>query len=651
MADSTHTLELEIRTKDFASDSLKRVGDAGKEAGSSVSEGLKGANDQVKSFGDRWLKLDDGFKTVAKAGVGALNAVNLGIQTANASSENMGQTMLSTASGIAMGFAAGGPVGGALAATAAAVGLIVNAFDDAEEAAKNAAREIKFGAKEIDPLLKSGDDSIKKILQMREAQKRNMDITTRMLNKGESREMAAYEVDLAKAAAQATAAYGDRIDAEKKAWDLYYKLKGEVGPYTAEAEAARLMAERAGEATGEAQKTMKALDELRAARSGELQILELLAARESDIAKTRKDKEANEARARAIAEENKQLQDQAKEMLRIAKLSEDQLAVDKFATMEARLRQSGAKELADEMRALIDQRLKDLQVARDLTAEEKKRKEELLAYKAMVEEAGKDLGFFADKAKEAKEHIKSAASTNLAAPIKEAGQEMKKLLDQQVKGRGGARFDEEGNFLGLGLAEARQERRDALRSMKRRRAERGRMGTSLAGSVNIRSGRRAGGLGGFSAWQGGGGDMGVSENAPSALDSGITVSLDEAPVSDVNLTRRATKKKLPILDVPMPADFGLSKALTGLASGTEAMSGAAKEGAQAAETAKTNTDTAATETGRMASALEGMSSGIQELSGAMASAATAVGNMATVVNKVVADVQRLKEAANLRGGN
>lgn len=86
--------------------------------------------------------------------------------------------------------------------------------------------------------------------------------------------------------------------------------------------------------------------------------------------------------------------------------------------------------------------------------------------------------------------------------------ELNRLKDEQVEkekkaaeaakrdpGVGGARFDSEGNFQGLGLAAARQARRDSLRSRKRRRAERGRMGRSIhdgsfSGLGGIRSGRR-----------------------------------------------------------------------------------------------------------------------------------------------------------------
>lgn len=81
--------------------------------------------------------------------------------------------------------------------------------------------------------------------------------------------------------------------------------------------------------------------------------------------------------------------------------------------------------------------------------------------------------------------------------VDEQAAKEKKAADAKKRdaGVGGARFDSEGNFQGLGLAAARQARRDALRSRKRRRAERGRMGRSIhdgrfSGLGGIRSGRR-----------------------------------------------------------------------------------------------------------------------------------------------------------------
>ena len=103
-----------------------------------------------------------------------------------------------------------------------------------------------------------------------------------------------------------------------------------------------------------------------------------------------------------------------------------------------------------------------------------------------------------------------------AQKAEQAAKRQARLSDPGMGNRLRGGLDEDGNFQGLGLAAARQARRDANRSRKRRRAQNARDRNVFSRSIHdgqfsglggIRSGRRIDQQGPASQWEGGGGDM------------------------------------------------------------------------------------------------------------------------------------------------
>ena len=651
MADSTHTLEIELRTKDFATESMKRVGEAGKQAGEQVTKSMGGADTTTRTFAERWLKLDGDFTRVARVGVGAISSINAGIATANATSDNFGKTILSAGASIASGFASGGPVGGALAATSAAIGLIVNQFDSAGEAARKLAQDMNTEmAPAIQRLTGSNADAISKIMALQKQYRREAEINGRVLA-GESRNRVVEEMEYEAIVRDLNQALRDRETAAYRAEEAVKRSRTAGLPGKEEYEQFRL----AGEAVDQAREALRVAEQMRTERGGQLALAEQLARVEAEARNMLQEQERLKTHQQAIDWQRKQasaamtdeLVRQANEMLRLNSLTEDQLKVDKLVTVEEQLRLRGRKDLADALRRMIDDQLRELQQARDLTAEEKERKKELEDYRDIMAGNAKEMGFFAEGAKQAKEHLKGAASLDLAKPIRDAAGELKKLQGGRAPGRGGARFDEEGNFLGLGLAEARQERRDALRSRKRRRAEAGRMGFGLGETSGMRTGRRAGGLGAFSVVEGEAGDMGI-------------VQAGEEGTPSFFAEQRKRKKfapPTPMAQLPIIGGGQIAGAQLDLEL-LNKQTGAAKSLADQMKVLNDNTRQQADSLGNAAASGEDI---IGEAVRAAEAASRIADNMSELVVKisdfaerietVEQRTERLLEAARLRGGN
>lgn len=653
MAESTQTLEIEVRTKDFATANLQRVADAGEAAGRQIRKGTEEANTGLKSFTDRWLKLDGDFKRVASVGISAMSSINAGIATANATGENMGRTLLSAGASIAAGFAAGGPVGGALAVTSSAIGLIVSKFGEAEREAKKLGDEIYNNlAPAINKAMGSGAAAIGRVIDQSAAMARQIEIDERVAQ-GADRARVTRELEYRDTVKAVTAALAERQTAEYRANELLMAAQRQGRDTTREEEQVRL----AQAARMEAERAVKAIEAMDSARGRANKAAEEAAAHEEFNRKTIEEQNALKshqqaldwARKQASAQMTDELVRQANEMVRLSRLSEDELKVDKLVTMEEQLRLRGRTELADALKKMVSDQLHELQQARDLTAEEKRRKAELQAYEALMEENAKNMGFFANEAKKAKDHLKDAAGTNLAAPIRAAADELKKIQTTRGPGRGGATFDEAGRFQGLGLAEARQERRDALRSMKRRRAEAGRMGFGLGETAGVRVGRRAGGLGAFSGLEGELTDMGVAEQ-PAPFPS-IAKRLAAKPKPFV---RPGAGISLPIVGggavLPGMEPIGpeLIDKTTGnlksMADQQKVLAEALKRQADASEGTKAGADEAAAAAGEAADAMRGTTE-------AMGGVVVKLKDLAEEVWSHKREIERLKEAANLRGGN
>lgn len=656
MADSTHTLEIELRTKDFATASLKRVGEAGKEAGDEVAKGVQSADASTKSFGQRWLKLDGDFKSVAKVGVMSMNAISAGITTANADSENMGRSLLSAATNIASGFATGGPVGGALAATAAAVGLIANQFGQADREAKTLAMSIdKEMAPAIQRLMGAGAGPVERAIAESRRAAREMQANRRAIE-GEDKAKVLRELELKDAILEVNQALEERRAALTGAQEAVTRAQLTGG----DVEAAQAQLTLAEAAVKRAEDARRAAEDLRKIEGDRVSLAEQYARIEQQAKDMQQEQLALAAQQKALDASRKQaanavLEDlvrQANEIVRTSKLTEDQLKVDKLVQMSEQLRLRGYSDLAKEIEKIIRGEWMQIMQKKNLNEAEAQRKKYLEDATDAIEKSNKELGFFADQAKKADQHLKSAASTNLAAPIKAATDELKNANAEMLRaakarapGRGGAQFDEEGNFVGLGLAEARQERRAALRTRKRRRAEAGRMGVPIGASVNLRSGRRAGGLGAFSAWQGGGGDMGVSEQPPP--QEMVQVSLES--LEDPFLQQLRAKKKATAGLVQAPgADLsvlqGQTEAARKMAEQAKVMGEESKKTAQATDEAKVATTDAAQAAQATADAMRGVGENL-------GSVTVALKDLQESANETKRQVERLLEAARLRGGN
>lgn len=127
MAESKHTLEIVTRTKDLASKDLARIGAEGQKAGNRVSKSLLDAGQSGKKAA-----------SIAGAGFSALAA---GIGAANASSDNLGTSLISVGASVASAFATGGPAGAGLALFGVGVGVLVGELTKAEKEAEALAKK------------------------------------------------------------------------------------------------------------------------------------------------------------------------------------------------------------------------------------------------------------------------------------------------------------------------------------------------------------------------------------------------------------------------------------------------------------------------------------------------------------------------------
>lgn len=555
--------------------------------------------------------------------------------------------MLSAGTSILSGFASGGPVGGAIAATSAAVGLLVNAFGEAGKAAEDAAnRATENWTRSAENIRRAqgGVVSQQEDVASRQEQARRAIAIDRQVAAGMSRDVAQAAYDEAAARQKVADALKD---AEYSLAALRRSARREETFTPQEREAGLLKAQQ--DALVAAQQRVEAARILRD-QTESLLDLEKQRAIWSGVAKADEEarkRQAAEAaavekaakdtlfqRSKAQGEMNQALREQVKTMLDSVGLTKEELDLQKMIRDEEMLRLSGSTDLANRLREYISIRYLEIQALKQ--AAEEKKKGEAAEGKATekTKEHKDELTKAKDAAKGLKDALQQASQVDLASPIRAAAQAMKTL---RAPGRGGAQFDEEGNFLGLGLAAAREERRSALRTRKRRRAEFGRMGSPIEESVNLRSGRRAGGLGAFSAFEGGTADgIGVRER-----EKQTKVSASFFSDQDVAQMLKATAENQAAAGKSATAG---ATAAQGLNESTKALAGELQKQTSAIEAAKTSSSDAAASGQRAAEGLRLVSENIR-------AAADSLRGMADTVTQLKSDVNRLKEAARLRGGN
>lgn len=637
MADTTHTLELEVRTKDFASANLKRVGEEGKKAGDQIKEGMSSASGGLRGFTDNWLKLDPDFKKVASAGIGAMSSINAAIATASASSEDLGKAVLGASTSIVAGFASGGPVGGALAAAAAGVGILVNLFGDVDDAASKAASGVAKSARAM-------ADSTNKAIE-------------------------ASRASLAGAEAEESALYGPTFSArttelkkiEEERKRRTSELLGEIGKEEAKQREIVKLLESKAKLSAEARRENE---------------LELVASRErARQARLALDDTQKAARIR---------RENVDERERQAVAAADRARADaesKRAAAADKVRRSQAEALRDEARRLglsreqlqileLQQKYMDAARLGEKEAAEAFRKQiqALKEAQGIQAETGKTVETHLDRSIQKTEKLADAAG-KAAKALGAAGKAPKEAREPQARPEKGAPeargeaagADGEPDLFPEGsLASARQRRRDLLRLRKRQRAA-GARNAFVGGRIpGMRSGRRPGGLGAFSGLftprPGGGaeaGDLMGPDEAGSLGVGGLQgVGMDGLPVpapapAAVGPGGGPPKSPgaiTPSANAAAAALEAQTSALKQVAEQIDAMKKSADEGKAAAEGAKTGSDAAA-------SSLQDVAAGLSAVADNMAAAASSAQGLSTTVNQLKADVQRLKDAVNLRGGN
>lgn len=618
MADSTHTLELELRTKDFASANLKRVGEEGKKAGEQIKGGMSSASGGVESFSKTFLSLDPSFKKVATAGLGAMSSINAAITTASASSENLGRAALGSATSIVAGFASGGPVGGALAAAAAGIGLLVNLFNDVDEASQKAAASAVAAAEGT----ARGAEAALGSMQERLA--RLKEETQTMLGVGPSEQ----QKELARIERERVRTLGEIDDkiaqAQRRYEDINKNLRENKDLTVEQRNAERVAQEQYRE-------TIRVLREQRV-------LVEEIA--KAGVAK------ANAAAAKAAEDAAAATRKQGEAQDKVLKASREAL--------EAEARRLG---LSREQLEILDLQAKYLEAVRlgsKEAAEAFKAQILALKEKQQVQQA-------TDKASESSLDRQLDKTRKIRDEAKQAGDDRGRAKAGRAPAPAAAAAAAEGLAIEpeLGLADARQARRDALRAMKRRRAAGAR--TAFVGGriPGMRSGRRRGGLGAFSGLFTPE-PMGIGEPLPSPDDpippmplggplpagagAGAGLPGGAAGGAAGGVAPRAPGAITPSAQAATAALQAQTAALKEVASEIDAMKKAADEGKGAADEASTSSSSAA-------DALKATAESLSGVADSMAAAATSARDLGTTVSRLQADVTRLKEAVNLRGGN
>lgn len=223
--------------------------------------------------------------------------------------------------------------------------------------------------------------------------------------------------------------------------------------------------------------------------------------------------------AGALNEADRERIRQQQELDRLVASGADKAQAQRTLDAEAAQAKKGQKDATEG----VVQGLKDqLELLKAASEEERKRLERAQQLRDLLKQGGA-------------EAVKAQQELNKL--LDEAEAKKKKAADQATgmknAGRAGAAgsgldtLDKDGNLVegsDTPLADARKARKDAVRHQKRRRAAIGRgMGRSIhdgrmSGLGGIRSGRQ--GLGGFSSWYGGGGDMGVHGGEPDGGEVG-----------------------------------------------------------------------------------------------------------------------------------
>lgn len=161
MADSKHTLEIEVKTADFASQSLENIGEEGVEAQESIDKATNKTTDSLEDQKSSMIELGDTGKKFAAIAGSAMASVGAGVSLATANMDSLAGSAAAAAGSIAAGFAAGGPVGGALAIAAAGVGALIFAFRQADEASEQWLADMTAGLKEAEDALIAFNDAMK----------------------------------------------------------------------------------------------------------------------------------------------------------------------------------------------------------------------------------------------------------------------------------------------------------------------------------------------------------------------------------------------------------------------------------------------------------------------------------------------------------